>query len=118
MICRAHEPRPFGLEVILRQDFLCVEGTGGAVWRPSICFAEFVCGTAGRQCLPISGKSVLEVSSGLGLGTIVAWHLGASIVVRHTHIGFVLIDVYPNRRGNGITQESGQRCLDIHGNMP
>ncbi|CAM9609149.1 unnamed protein product [Ascophyllum nodosum] len=67
--------------VVLRQEFLCVEGTGGAVWRPSIRFAEFVCSQEGRRSLPIAGKSVLEISSGLGLGAIVAWRLGASPVV-------------------------------------
>ena len=69
---------------MLRQEFLCVEGTGGAVWRPSIRFAEFVCSQEGRRSLPIAGKSVLEISSGLGLGAIVAWRLGASPVVSKT----------------------------------
>ncbi|CAM9855854.1 unnamed protein product [Ectocarpus fasciculatus] len=67
--------------VVLNQDFVSVEGTGGAVWRPSIQFSEFVCGEEGRRFLPLAGKSVLEISSGLGLGAIVAWHLGASPVV-------------------------------------
>lgn len=67
--------------VILSQDFVSVEGTGGAVWRPSVQFGKFVCGPKGRRSLPLAGKSVLEISSGLGLGAIVAWHLGASPVV-------------------------------------
>ncbi|CAN0272426.1 unnamed protein product, partial [Ectocarpus sp. 13 AM-2016] len=67
--------------VVLNQDFVSVEGTGGAVWRPSIEFSEFVCSEEGRRCLPLAGKSVLEISSGLGLGAIVAWHLGAAPVV-------------------------------------
>lgn len=66
---------------MLHQDFVSVEGTGGAVWRPSVQFAKFVCSEEGRRCLPLEGKSLLEVSSGLGLGAIVAWHLGASSVV-------------------------------------
>lgn len=67
--------------VVIRQDFVCIEGTGGAVWRPSIQFAKFMCGPEGPRCLPLAGKAVLEISSGLGLGAIVAWHLGASPVV-------------------------------------
>lgn len=69
--------------VVLNQDFVCLEGTGGAIWRPSIQFSRFACGEEGRRRLPLKGKSVLEISSGLGLGAIVAWHLGASPVVRH-----------------------------------
>ncbi|CAM9384588.1 unnamed protein product [Hapterophycus canaliculatus] len=67
--------------VVLHQDFVCVEGTGGAVWRPSIQFSKFVCSEEGREHLPLSGRAVLEISSGLGLSAIVAWHLGASPVV-------------------------------------
>ncbi|CAM9353996.1 unnamed protein product [Pylaiella littoralis] len=72
--------------VVLNQDFVSVEGTGGAVWRPSVLFSSFVCGEEGRRCLPLFQKSVLEISSGLGLGAIVAWHLGAAPVVA-TDIG-------------------------------
>eukprot|EP00903_Cladosiphon_okamuranus_P015494 g14305.t1 len=67
--------------VVLNQDFVSVEGTGGAVWRPSILFSEFVCSVDGHHCLPLKGKSLLEISSGLGLAAIVAWHLGATPVV-------------------------------------
>ncbi|CAM9657936.1 unnamed protein product [Scytosiphon promiscuus] len=67
--------------VALHQDFVCVEGTGGAVWRPSVQFSKFVCSEAGRVRLPLAGRAVLEISSGLGLGAIVAWHLGACPVV-------------------------------------
>eukprot|EP00752_Nemacystus_decipiens_P011712 g10393.t1 len=67
--------------VVLNQDFVSIEGTGGAVWRPSVQFSEFVCSEEGRRCLPLRGKSLLEISSGLGLAAIVAWHLGASPVV-------------------------------------
>lgn len=67
--------------VVINQDFVSIEGTGGAVWRSSIQFSEFVCSEEGRCCLPLEGKSLLEVGSGLGLGAIVAWHLGASPVV-------------------------------------
>ena len=51
------------------------------MWRPSVQFARFVCGEEGRRYLPLAGQSLLEISSGLGLGAIVAWHLGASSVV-------------------------------------
>lgn len=67
--------------VVLSQDFVSVEGTGGAVWRSSIQFSEFVCSEEGRRCLPLKEKSLLEISSGLGLAAIVAWHLGASPIV-------------------------------------
>lgn len=77
--------------VSLRQDFVSVEGTGGAVWRPSIQFARFVCSNDGQRRLPLAGKSVLEISSGLGLGAIVAWHLGASPVVRFRSVVAALV---------------------------
>lgn len=67
--------------LILNQDFVTVEGTGGAVWRPSIEFVSFMCSSEGPRHLPLAGKSVLEISSGVGLGAIAAWHLGASPVV-------------------------------------
>lgn len=82
---RSPLPRPLfhrhACPVQLKQNFVAVEGTGGAVWRASIAFGRFMCSPEGQRLLPLAGRSVLEIGSGLGLGAIVAWNLGASRVV-------------------------------------
>lgn len=66
--------------IVLKQDLMGIDGTGGAVWRASEVLAQWCCNdTSTRE--RIKGGKILEVGSGLGLVAITASRLGARRVV-------------------------------------